>query len=86
MRRLIVWVAGLGFGVPAMAADLGEAQADVGGDSSYRCFWVETQHPTYPSWLVSPDPYYYFVPQYYSVYEWACLPEKSHRTPKRRVS
>jgi hypothetical protein len=49
MRRLIVCVAGLCVGVPAMAADLGAPQTDVVGDSGYRCFWIETQHPTYPS-------------------------------------
>jgi hypothetical protein len=83
MRRLIACVAGLCLGAPAFAADFGESPAAVVGDAGYRCFWIETLRATYPNWVDSPDPNYYFVPQYYPVFEWACRPDKRSTVARR---
>jgi len=85
MKRAIACVTVFCLGAPAAAADFGEARTGIVRDRDYRCFWVETLHATYPSWVVSPDPYYYFVPQYYPVYEWACLPGKRPTALRREA-
>jgi hypothetical protein len=72
MMRLIALAAVLGLCTPVLAADWRGSESEPALAQGYRCFWVETLHATYPSWVVSPDPYYYFIPQYYPLYHWAC--------------
>jgi len=76
VTRLTVFAAVFSLCAPAFAADWREAERERSLAESYRCFWVETLHATYPTWVVSPDPYYYFIPQYYPLYQWACFRDK----------
>lgn len=73
MTRLIIFAVMLGLCAPAFAADWRETGRERVADAGYRCFWIETLHATYPTWVVSPDPYYYFIPQYYPLYQWKCF-------------
>ena len=84
MRRVAAFSLALFMSAPACAGDFpttrgGEFEPHVG----YRCIWDVVLEPSYPSWVLSPDPYYSFIPQYYPVYQWACVPE---RPPLRRIA
>jgi hypothetical protein len=85
MRRLTAFSFAFFVCAPACAGDLPTTRG--GGEfephEGYRCVWDVVLQPSYPSWVLNPDPYNSFIPQYYPVYEWACVPDKP---PLRRLS
>ena len=83
MTRLTVLAAVFGLCTPALSADWRGAERERVLAENYRCFWIETLHATYPNWVVSPDPYYYFIPQYYPLYQWACSRDVRHILTRR---
>jgi hypothetical protein len=85
MGRLVLFAAAFGFCSPALAADAPSTPYEAGRGAESHCVRLETFYPTYPNWILSPDPFNVVIPQYYSVVSWVCDRERfdSPRAPRR---